>query len=450
MRFLLRFFVAALVCYASLSVSPLLAQTMPDFWWKCQDGDTTYNFNPAVNMDSAGAVVFDSVPCAQSYTMIVVYKPLTDTTESAIWRLEYNDSVYRGLTTKRILIDAAEITYTDTTQPGPIINTLCQSVADIDTAQRYCRLVLGGFDTVESHIKVSEVLYYCRKLGSTELRKVQTYLAVKYGVTLEPVDYVSSANDTVWRIETAAAYHNRVTGVGVDTVYGLLQLQSLSEVEGAVVTLVSNQIPQNGYLLTGDDNGQLAFTNEGLWEKLSRNWRITGTNLPSQTTFGIQVDIYSLPGDCDSLVLILDGTPHYADSIVNGKAYYNNLVWYGYDMTFTFGRGTVLWEHIVLSKGHPDVGTQSSHSDNQALNQSDNQMTVSVYPNPSTGRYNIQVSGCESVSVTIYNTHGAAVRRFSDSGKHQYHFDGELPTGNVYYVTITTPEGVQTTKLTIR
>ena len=447
MRFLLRFFVAALVCYASLSVSPLLAQTMPDFWWQCREGDTTYNFNPAVNMDSAGAVVFDSVPCAQSYTMIVVYKPLTDTTESAIWRLEYNDSVYRGLTTKRILIDAAEITYTDTTQPGPIINTLRQSVADIDTAQRYCRLVLGGFDTVESHIKVSEVLYYGRKLGSTELRKVQTYLAVKYGVTLEPVDHISGTGDTIWRIADNEEYHSRITGIGQDSVYGLLQTQSLSEVEGAVITLASSQMPQNGYLLIGDDNGQLVFENEGMYERLGRNWKVVGTNTPFQMVFAIKVDISDFPGDCDSLVLILDGGLHYADSVVDGKAYYGNLVWYGYDMTFTFGRGTALYEHVVLSKGRPDAGTQS---DGQTIPQSGGQTTVSVYPNPSTGHYHIQAAGCESVSVTIYNTHGVAVKQFSDSGKPQYHFDGELPTGNVYYVTITTPEGVQTTKLSVR
>lgn len=447
MKFLLRFFVAAFACYASLSVSPLLAQTMPDFWWKCQEGDTTYNFNPATNMDSAGAVVFDSVPCAQSYTMIVVYKPLTDTAESAIWRLEYNDSVYRGLTTKRILLDAAEITYTDTTQPGPIINTLRQSVMNVDTAQRYCRLVLGGYDTVESHVKISEVMYYSRKLGATELRKVQTYLAVKYGVTLEPVDHVSGVGDTVWRIVENETYHNRVTGVGVDTVYGLVQTQSLSEVEGAVVTLASNQVPQNGYLLTGDDNGQLAFTDEGLWEKLSRNWKITGTNIPFQTAFSMKVDVSSLPGDCDSLVLILDGTPHYADSIVGGKAYYGNLIWYGYDMTFTFGRGTALWEHIVLSKGRPDAGTQSS---DQTIMQSGGQATVSVYPNPTNGHYHIQAAGCETVNVTIYNTHGSVVAQFSDHDKAQYRFDGELPSGNVYYVTITTPEGTQTTKLSVR
>ena len=444
MKFLLRFFVAAFACYASLSNSPLKAQAMPDFWWQCDEGDTTYNFHPATNMDSAGALVFDSLPCAPSYTMIVVYRPFTDTVESAVWRLEYNDSVYRGLTTRRILIDASEITYTDTTQPGPIINTLRQSVADIDTAQRYCRLVLGGFDTVESHIKVSEVLYYSRKLGVAELRKVQTYLAVKYGVTLEPVDYVSSTGDTVWRIEDNAAYHNRITGLGQDTVYGLLQTQSRSEVDGAVITLASGQMPQNGYLLTGDDNGRLEFIDEGLFEKLGRNWRIVGKNMPEQALFSIRVDLAALPGDCDSLVLLLDGSTVYPDSISDGMAWYNNLQWPGYDMTYTFGRGTVLWEETVASKG----GTRT-HTGDLTPNQGTEQ-TVSVYPNPSNGHYHIQAAGCETVNVTIYNTHGAVVAQFSDHDKTQYHFDGELPSGNVYYVTITTPEGTQTTKLSVR
>ena len=79
-----------------------------------------------------------------------------------------------------------------------------------------------------------------------------------------------------------------------------------------------------------------------------------------------------------------------------------------------------------------------------------NQTSVTVYPNPCTGHYHIQAAGCESVSVTIYSTHGVAVKQFSDSGRAQYRFEGDLPTGNVYYVAITTPDGVQTTKLTVR
>ena len=319
-----------------------MAQTMPDFWWQCDEGGTSYNFNPAVDTDSVGAVVFDSLPCSQSYTMIVVYKPLVDTVESAVWRLVYNDSVQRGLTTKRILLGSVDITYTDTTQSGPIINTLRQSVTDIDTAQRHCRLVLGGSDPVGSHLKISEVMYYCHKLGATELRKIQTYLAVKYGVTLEPVDHISGSDDTIWRISDNAEYHNRITGVGSDSVYGLLQTQSLSEVEGAVVTLKWDNIQPNSYLMTGDDNGDMEFTDEGLFEKLGRTWKIVGKNLREQALFSIRADLAALPGGCDSLVLLLDGSAVYPDSISGGIAWYNNLQWPGYAMTYTFGRGTVL------------------------------------------------------------------------------------------------------------
>ena len=49
MKFLLRLFVAAEVCLASLFSVELKAQTMPDFWWQCDEGDTTYNFHPATN-----------------------------------------------------------------------------------------------------------------------------------------------------------------------------------------------------------------------------------------------------------------------------------------------------------------------------------------------------------------------------------------------------------------
>lgn len=450
MKLSLRLFVAAVVCLAGLFSVPLKAQTMPDFWWQCDEGDTSYNFNPAVNTDSVGSVVFDSLPCSQSYTMIVVYKPLVDTVESAVWRLVYNDSVQRGLTTKRILLDAVDITYTDTTQSGPIINTLRQSVTDIDTAQRYCRLVLGESDSVESHLKISEVMYYCHKLGATELRKVQTYLAVKYGVTLEPVDHISGTGDTIWRISDNAEYHNRITGVGSDSVYGLLQTQSLSEVEGAVVTLAADNIQPNSYLLTGDDNGTISFTDEGWYERLDRTWKMVGTNLEDQSLFNLQADISEFPGDCDSLVLLLDGTPFFADSIADGKAWYGNLPWPGYEMTFSFGRGSRLLEGNHASKSRLCTRPQNHTEEIGSTDAQTGTQGFSVYPNPSNGHYHIQVSGCESLNVTIYNTHGITVAQFHDSGKTQYHFDGNLPTGNVYYVTIATPEGTQTTKLTIR
>ena len=77
-----------LFCVMMLSALTPCAQEHPNFWWSTTDGDTTYNFHPAGVMDRADGVALDSVTLSDGFTVAVVYRVLSDTTEQRVWALE--------------------------------------------------------------------------------------------------------------------------------------------------------------------------------------------------------------------------------------------------------------------------------------------------------------------------------------------------------------------------
>ena len=439
MKQLYKFFLATSLL---LPCSVLPGQTghvvpAPAFHWKCPSADSLLNFHPA----TIAPLHFDSIPYAEDYTVVVVYKPVTDT-EATVWQLVFADSIVRGLTTERIFSDSTAIRYSEQSDRKPVIHTLRQSAPDITSAN--VSLSVG-----DGNIKVSEVLYFDHRLGNSALRRVQSALAIRYGITLGPVDYIGGNGNRVWRHRRdSAMFHHRITGIGSDTACYLHQLRSRSEMDGSVVTLSTDSLPLGAYILVGDNDAPLTFRQEdGDVETLARQWRAQASDA-EDVGFSLAFDTRSIPIPTDSLVLLLDDNIVLPSVTATNEVRFNNL-WLPSDTcTFTLARGTLLWQLAQSgakgAKGHggknPGVNEKFSISDSQ----------FSLFPNPTTGHFNIEVSGARQVQVTIYNLHGKVMATYNDSDREKYCFEGSLPSGNSYYATITTESGSQTMKLVVK
>ena len=414
----------------------------PVFHWRCPSADSLLNFHPA----TTEALHFDSIPYSDDYTVVVVYKPVVDT-EANVWRLVYADSLVRGLTTERIIADSTSIRYYEQTDGKPAIHTLRQSAPDITCAN--VRLTVGGGD-----IKVAEVLYYDRRLGNSALRRVQSALAVRYGITLGPVDYVGGNGKRVWHHRRdSALYHHRITGLGHDTASGLHQLRSRSEMDGAVVTLSADSLPQGAYLLIGDNDAPLTFRQDaGGMETLARQWRAQASGV-KDAAVSLTFDTRSLPLPTDSLVLLLDDAVVLPSAATANEVRFNGLRLPSDSCSFTLARGTLLWQlaQTGAKGGHGTNGANTTtwSADTNAWAPAGLQ-TVALYPNPTTGHFNIEVSGASQVQVTIYSLLGTVVATYSGSGRDRYRFTGTLPSGNSYYATVTTENGSQTMRLVVK
>lgn len=409
----------------------------PAFHWKCQSADSLLNFHPA----TIAPLHFDSIPYAEDYTVVVVYKPVADT-EATVWQLVFADSIVRGLTTERILSDSTSIRYSQQSDRKPVIHTLRQSAPDITSAN--VRLSVG-----DGNIKVSEVLYFNHRLGNSALRRVQSALAIRYGITLGPVDYIGGSGNRVWQHRRdSAMFHHRITGIGSDSSCNLHQLCSRSEMDGSVVTLSADSLPQGAYLLFGDNDAPLTFQQEdGNVEILARQWRVQASGA-EYVDFSLAFDTRNIPTPTDSLVLLLDDIIVIPSVTTTNEVRFNNL-WLPSDTcTFTLARGSMLWQLAQSgAKGAKGHGGKE-YGGNEEFSISNSQF--SIFPNPTTGHFNIEVSGARQVQVTIYSLQGKVMATYNDSDRDKYCFEGSLPSGNSYYATITTESGSQTMKLVVK
>lgn len=75
-----------------------------------------------------------------------------------------------------------------------------------------------------------EFISYPRELSDNERQRIDSYLAIKYGITLNPKEksYLSSQNLVVWSRDNVDKFPSRIFGLGKDAVSLLNQLQSES------------------------------------------------------------------------------------------------------------------------------------------------------------------------------------------------------------------------------
>lgn len=440
MKQMYKFFVAACLIFSYAAAQGQAGYPRAAFQWRCTDGNTQLNFNPA----TTDPLVFDDIPYAGDYTLVVVYKPLVDN-EATVWNLTFADSVSHMLTTERIISNNTSIRYTDYTDGRPMIHTLRQSAPEIDNP--FIQLSVG-----DSRIKVAEVLYFDHRLSNTALRCVQSALAIRYGITLGPVDYIGGDGARLWNHQCdGARYHHRIIGLGNDAVSGDRQFVSHSEMEGGLVTIAADTLMPRTFLLLGDNDKEPVFEPFEGWlqgsdcEMLSRRWRIQATGATDRR-YTLTFDTRRLSRPADSLVLLVNHDIYLPDNTTADAVTFRNVLFPTDSSVFTLARGTLLWQ-IGRPHGAKGPGNISIEDD---VRQSAPNTRYSIYPNPTTGRFTLEVSGAQQVQVTIYNLQGKVEATYNDSGRDTYRFKGTLPSGNAYYATVTTENGSQTLKLVVK
>lgn len=158
-----------------------------------------------------------------------------------------------------------------------------------------------------------EFIFFNRDLTDLEMNKVHTYLAIKYGITLNNQlggtygDYVATNGTIIWDADNNASYHNDVIGIGRDDIEGLNQKQSHAfddSVRVYISTLSSANETNTGtinadisYITMGHNTGALCGTAQsnaeaptGITSRLEREFKITKTNFDQEFSIDIRID----------------------------------------------------------------------------------------------------------------------------------------------------------------
>jgi len=219
-------------------------------------------------------------------------------------------------------------------------------------------LVISNMNTAH----IPEAIYYPFALNQTDERKVNTYLAVKYGITLAH-DYINTSGATVFGLTTNTGYTNRIFGIGRElAVEGLNQKQSQSQMASAAgydflvvskgAIAASNAantgtLADGDYLLLGDNAG--SFTPQSTevsptlstlcqFNRIGREWKAQIAGAPGAVTVragSSTAGSFVFPGSASGIVMIVDTdndgdfsnatTTYQPSSVVNGVATFDNV-----------------------------------------------------------------------------------------------------------------------------
>ncbi len=173
---------------------------------------------------------------------------------------------------------------------------------------------------------IAEIIVYNVDKGlATDRQQIQSYLALKYGITLDVgvVDYVDSVGSSVYSLAT---YEHDVFGIAHDSVSSLDQQISKSVNTGAIVTLSTdtNFVAANGthtsltdgqYLIIGNDGGvtttQMTELPAGATDRITREWRVENTG--SVGAINLKFD-----GFDDDWSVYIDADGDFVDAVAEG------------------------------------------------------------------------------------------------------------------------------------
>ncbi len=208
--------------------------------------------------------------------------------------------------------------------------------------------------------QIPEVISFSSRPSDAEHNRIQSYLAVKYGITLDNSgggtegDYVRADGTTIWDASDFSTYHNDVAGIGRDDDGCFSQKQSSSVNSDDILTMGLTSVETNNasntntfdddgdYLIWGNDDGATAQASantadvpSSVSERMTRVWRVDDTGTVGDTE--IQFDLTGLGygSNADDFRLIISNTATMADGSLTAGGTFNGSVlsFSGIDLT---------------------------------------------------------------------------------------------------------------------
>ncbi len=208
----------------------------------------------------------------------------------------------------------------------------------------------GAFASDASKAFVSEVILYDRDLTATELNRVNSYMAIKYGITQDqtsPTNYVSANGTVLWNATTNATYKYNIAGIGRDDYSGLSQQKSKSINSGSLVIMDKGSAFSTNldFIIFGSDNAYLSPSTVNKHPsypyRVGKTWRtdLTGTPGAVSVSFDMSTGIYNTSNPTDYALLIKNSNNDFstgATVITTGASFVGSVLTFP-NVTFADG-----------------------------------------------------------------------------------------------------------------
>jgi len=298
--------------------------------------------------------------------------------------------------------------------------------------------------------EVAEIILFPTSLSIPDKIRVESYLALKYGIH-KSGNYINSNFNVVWNATANSTFHNDVFGIGRDDVSSLMQTSSNSMNTGSgdgtgqsglgnVILSNASSLDNNDYLLIGNDAGALTEVTTDLpalltgSSRLAREWKISHTNDVGTTNLLFDVTGLTVAGTTAAefkLLIDTDGNGNFTDGLVD-------II----DATNFIAGIHVSFPNVTL----PHNAVFAIVTKQVPLNLNDDALDISkIYPNPTNGSFTIKFNNSiNNATINIYNTFGQLVFKSKVDSSNQADINLNVKTG-VYFIKIVS-ENITITK----
>ncbi|MFT6828051.1 MAG: hypothetical protein ACJAZV_001339, partial [Roseivirga sp.] len=217
-------------------------------------------------------------------------------------------------------------------------------LGDVNSQSRYDDGTTGAASFYGS---IAELIY-CNAPGSfssAQRNRIESYLALKYGITLDQstaVNYVDSDGTVIFNTSISRTiggylqYNADIAGIGRDDNSEFEQRVSRSENVGSVVTMARNTEigTDETFLIWGNDGGALTTVRtevpDVIFERLERVWRVAEENEMGQTDISFDLSGLGLGTDQNDFALLIGGVSSLGDfssgTVVGGGTFSGDVI----------------------------------------------------------------------------------------------------------------------------
>ena len=166
----------------------------------------------------------------------------------------------------------------------------------------------------------AEVVVESDDLDITERAQLDSYLALKYGLTLDAAQpYRDSSGTVIWDATAMNGYHNDVAALARDDASGLLQLSSRSSSNDSIITMTGTASDDRSFLIWGNDDSAANTTSTqtvgtATYTRLNRTWRVQKIGSVDVSTFSFELSDLGLT--LSRPVLLIDADGDFSDATV--------------------------------------------------------------------------------------------------------------------------------------
>lgn len=220
--------------------------------------------------------------------------------ERALWRIGSDSATQLVMTNRRMagLDEFKYINFQNKPSAIPQISTYFRKRALTDTLNEDTFIQIGTIGEDKVPVRdfkgtLPEYVLYNRVLSFGERTRVESYLAIKYGISLSQTyltPYLNARGNMIWDAQKFASYAGSIAGIGRDDLSGLMQLQSGSTETPGMLEMEVPQLSDGDFLIWGDNRQPLTFVRKrGELTKLQRGWvaAVTGhfKDKPTRVSF---------------------------------------------------------------------------------------------------------------------------------------------------------------------